>query len=437
MTLTFSADYLQQQLAALGVAPDAPLVVAVSGGADSLSLAHAVANTRRPARLVHVNHQLHPQSAQWAEQVRTQAKSWGLSCRIVSVELLGTENLEARARDSRYRALAAQLNSGETVLTAHHQDDQALTLFLQLLRGAGPAGLAAMPARADFATGEIVRPLLNLPARALRDYAVEQALQPVNDPSNDDRRFDRNFLRLEMVPMLQDRWPAFAKTLTRSASLCAEADSLQGTLARIDGAYDHALNLDPQKFTDVTRARNALRGFLRARDLTLPPRARLNEFVRQALTASTDSAPSLILGDVRLRVYGHYVFVTDNEAPPPNWSARLENGESLTLPGDAGVLTYHGRNAHIRPLRVTLRRGGERFVQPPERRVKSYLQGLGVLPWRRAWVPLVYRESGPTQLVAIGDWWRSPGLEGQLRWQREAVYRLSDVAGAPEFAQPR
>jgi tRNA(Ile)-lysidine synthase len=356
---------------------------------------------------------------------------------------------EAAARTRRYAALRSALADDEWLLLAHHRDDQLETVLLQLLRGAGPAGLAGSPER----TGQALRPLLSLPRAALRECLARRGLGWSEDPSNADPRFDRNYLRHEIVPRLLARWPGATGAVARSARLAAEAQQLlaaqadaQLALAR-DGAGLRATVL---RALGEPARRNLLRRWLQQAGLPLPDERRLRELAGPLLRARADAQPRVCWPGVEVRRQGgrlHAQAVVPVQATadrlaqgapaaasvswpehglPWRWrrQARLElpGGGWLELLPDA-----HGglrRAALPASLRVLPRAGGERLAGAAgSQRVKELLRRQGVPAWRRAQVPLVY---GDNQLLAVGDAWIAAGaapVKGargarlRLRWQ--------------------
>ena len=291
----FGTRWLEGRLGELLPAfPDLALCVAFSGGPDSSALLAALAQLRhrpRALRAVHVDHGLHPDSAVWAARALEIAHSLGVPCAVrrIRIERRRGESPEAAARAARYGELGAALAEGEVLLTAHHEDDQLETVLLQLLRGAGVAGLAAMPEVMRFARGWLVRPLLTRSRAQLLAWVRGSGLECLEDPSNVDERFDRNFLRQRVLPVIAKRWPAAAATVHRSARHAAEAQRLLDELAQADlrtARHGEALAASALRALAIDRRRNALRFWISARGQPVPPAARLNEIAGSLLAAA-------------------------------------------------------------------------------------------------------------------------------------------------------
>ncbi len=404
--------------------------VAYSGGLDSHVLLHSLATQRRlpggaELRAVHVNHGLSGRAADWARHCETQCAALGVPLQSLTVDARAGpgESPEAAARHARYRAIAALMRAEDCLLTAHHQDDQAETLLLQLLRGAGPRGLAAMPVLAPFADGWHARPLLDHRREALLAYAEEQGLQWVDDESNFDTGFDRNFLRHEIFPKLKQRFPAAASTLARSAGLCAEAGELldQRAQADLDGlqSEDGTLSADGLRGLGEVRARNALYHWIRQRGKATPSAAQMARVWQDVLGGSADSQPLVAWGGVTLRRYRDAIFLGEAErrAGPPlaaHWPVEeggyrnlrfaglgvLSLGENVVGTRDGALSLSRGPLAG-HTLEVRFRQGGER-LQPAGRAgrhaLKKLLQEAGVPPWLRDRLPLLFLHG---ELIAV------------------------------------
>jgi tRNA(Ile)-lysidine synthase len=384
------------------------IAVALSGGRDSVVLLDALAAVA-PARghavtAIHVHHGLSAHADQWARACVERCAELRVACDIrrVAVAPQPQASLEALARHARYAALAdaARAADAAVVALAHHRNDQAETLLLQLLRGAGPQGLAAMPAlRRDAAGIAWWRPLLGIPRARIDAYARERRLRWVDDESNADSRHARNAVRRSVMPALVAIAPQADATLARVAAHQAEAARLLDELAEQDGkgACDGATLLRAVLDTLAPhRARNLLRWFLRRHGLPAPSTARLAAMLDQLRGARGDAAIRLAHAGVEIGV--HQGRVALHRAPPTRFDVRWQGEAELALPH--GTVTFgHTEGAGIDLARLPgdvhlrSRAGGERFqvaADRPRRALKSVLRDAGVPPWDRRGLPLVY-----------------------------------------------
>ncbi len=387
--------------------------VAYSGGCDSHVLLQALAGLREqlavPLEAIHINHRLSDQADDWAEHCRRICTALELPLAEVTVHAhprLG-ESPEAAAREARYNAWRELLQAGEGLLLAQHQDDQAETLLLQLLRGSGPKGLAAMPAVTEFAAGWLGRPLLGQSRAALRRYAGEQGLEWIEDPSNFDTDLDRNYLRHELLPILQARWPSASLTLSRAARHQGEASQLLEDLAAQDyapcqGEHADCLRLAPLQALSPARQRNLLRYWLASvRQLPLPDSTHLNRILDEVLYAAPDAQPRVAWTGVEVRRYAGQLYALSTRSAPittgwQHWNPlsqpRLElAGQILQAEPSVGQgLSCRQIEAH--GLQVGFRQGGE-WCRPAGRghrhELKKLLQEWQVPPWQRADIPLI------------------------------------------------
>ncbi|MDJ0711698.1 MAG: tRNA lysidine(34) synthetase TilS [Woeseiaceae bacterium] len=441
--MNFAVGQLREQLAALATqaAPPRRYILAFSGGLDSTVLAHALvhADTGVPIVAIHIDHGLHENSREWGEHCALFADSLGIEyrCRNVTVQLESGKGPEASAREARYTALHAELQHGDWLLSAHHQEDQAETLLLNLVRGSGPAGIAGIGAIRRFGPGWLARPLLDTDRAALEAYAEKNALQWVEDPSNTDRRFDRNFLRHEILPRLKSRWPDIAARLQRSASHAGEAAALLADLADIDlaglGGQPERLSVDGLLGLPRTRQKNLIRHALRLCGLSTPTALQLDRILTEVLPAREDAQPHVSWPGASVRRYRNGLYLLPEilaDAP----EAKTISGDQVVLGAGLGMLRFEpGAGTGIAPtlfergLRLDVRQGGEE-IQPlgqrHTRKLKKLLQEAGVVPWMRDRLPLVYAGE---QLVAVGDLWietdavSKPGVA--IHWtDRPALY---------------
>lgn len=421
-------------------APATSCWVAYSGGVDSHVLLHALARQRAelpwPLGAVHIHHGLQAQADAWSEHCRQVCAALDIPFVLLQGDArpAAGESPEASARDLRYALLRDWLPDDALLLSAHHQDDQAETLLLQLLRGAGPKGLSAMPASAPLGSGALLRPLLNYGRADLLTYAEAEGLKWIEDPSNADTRYDRNFLRHRLLPELKSRWPATAMVLSRSAELCAEAAALEEATAEQDLATAQgsgAGTLSVTALADLTaaRQRNLLRHWLQLRAFSLPSRALLQRILDEVLHCRADAEPRVHWAGAEVRRYRDDLFVMDPLPAQETGVWELVAGGRLSLAGGELALeadTGAGlRLAEHEACTVRFRRGGERIRLPGRTHhhaVKQFLQEQGVPPWERERLPLLYVGDELVALaglcIAAGRT-AGPGERGwRVRWSR-------------------
>jgi tRNA(Ile)-lysidine synthase len=397
--------------------PASGLCVAYSGGLDSTVLLHGLHGlyggaSLPPLRAVHVDHGLHGESQRWARDCERASAALGLACRVLRVDARAPRGAspEAAARTARYAALAGELAADEVLLTAHHADDQLETVLLQLLRGGGLAGVAGMPRLARFAAGWHGRPLLGFTRAALRVWASAEQLDWTEDPSNLDPRFDRNYLRLAVLPAIRDRWPGAAATVGQVAVRAAEAVDLATSIAAADlAAVREGRTLPLARFEQLSepRQRAVLRAWLEECGLPLPSARTLAALRRDLWQAAADRIPCARWQDARVYRYRGRLYA-DRARDPPAAVAQWPIGQGLTLGADGrlelAVSVGRGLSRARLPDRLQLRprEGGETFLpagHTQHRPLRKWLQERGVLPWLRDRVPLVYAGE---ELVAVG-----------------------------------
>lgn len=395
-------------------------VVAFSGGVDSAVLLHVATSLDDGVPLValHVDHGLHPESGLWAEKAANFAAGLGVECRVVNVETVDSgRGLEAAARIARYAAFDEFLSAGDWLLSAHHRDDQAETLLLNLLRGSGALGLAAMPRARVCGHGLLIRPFLDVGRDDIHAYAREHGLDWQDDPSNLDRRFDRNFIRHDVVPILGTRWPGVSKALARSADIAADTQTLLDVLAaddleRIGAATPRRLPLAGLRGLDPRRQANLFRYACRQASLPTPPASRLCEIQQTLLGAASDAQPVVTWAGASVRRYRDSVFLLRDDVVGELPATVLTPDGSVSLGAGLGTLSLQSTSGPgIAPdvaaagLSVASRRGGERLKPTRDgatRRLKSLLQEAAILPWMRDRLPFLEHNG---ELVAVGDLW--------------------------------
>jgi tRNA(Ile)-lysidine synthase len=434
-----SPAWLARRLKALaGPLRGRRLCIAYSGGIDSTALLALAAPLRRShhvsVRALHIHHGLQAEADRWALAAGARCRSLQLplTVRRVAVARTRGDSPEAAARLARYAAFRAELASGELLLLAQHQDDQLETVLLQLLRGAGPAGLAAMSVLAPCGAGELLRPLLGVRRAQLEAVVRKHGWSWSEDPSNRVLHFDRNYLRHQVLPALLERWPAAAATVSRSAALLAEAQ--QGLEQAADGLLAEAIDGEAlsvpilRRFSPEQR-RQVVRRYLRSRQLPLPDQRRLLEITGPVLQARADAHTCLRYGEVEVHRFGSQLLAR-RRLPPLlanviEWDWASEPALQLAGAGELKLVrALHGPlrlGALPEQLSVRFRQGGERLAMPyGHGSLKHLLQERHVPPWLRARVPLIYAGE---RLIAVADLWSEPALKAgggaaaRLAWQ--------------------
>ena len=456
-------------------------MVALSGGIDSVVLLHLLvplsASMGFGLSAVHVDHGISANAGKWSAFCHDLCHGVGIFLETARLKI-GREpgtSLEAAARAGRYRVFATL--QADYVALGQHQDDQAETLLLQLLRGAGVKGLAAMPVVRDLPLDEaprdqlfaaqierelpgavplhdrprMLRPLLHASRSEIENYARENGLRWIVDESNEDVSFDRNFLRHEVFPLLEKRFPAYRTTFSRASRHMAEAAELLNELAEADsaaGLIPGKLHIEDLRKLSLPRARNLLRYTLAQRRAVLPSTVKLDDILRQLLSARCDTNPHVIFGDAEVRCFRGIIHVckagklwnTPGDAVPRVISAAAVawSGESeLSLPHLGGILSFRrensmGNGAGIQlvklseqPVTVRMRRGGERLRPDrnrPRRSLKNLLREASLPPWERDALPLIFSGDHLVCVPGIGidcayqAASREPGLV--VEWRR-------------------
>jgi tRNA(Ile)-lysidine synthase len=410
----------------------AHLTVALSGGVDSVVLLDLLgplsAQMQFSLSAIHVNHGISGNADKWSEFCRDLCRSRSIPLKIARLKISRGPgvSLEALARDERYRVFG-KLKTDYVVL-AQHLDDQAETLLLQLLRGAGVKGLGAMPVVRDLAleikkqaiatwTPEpsrnlprILRPILEVSRREIEDYAREHALQWITDESNDNLSFDRNFLRHEFFPLLETRFPAYRTTFLRTSRHMAEASALLDELAEADAdacLVQGKLHIEDLRKLGFLRAKNLLRYTLAQQGAILPSTTRLEEILRQLLSSRQDAKLSISFGNAEVRCFKGVVHVRHTGAsrtmssPATEWQLAWHGEKQLVIDKLGGTLEFvprKGAGISLQKLSenaVTIRprQGGERLRpdrKRPRRSLKNLLREASLPPWEREMLPLIF-----------------------------------------------
>ncbi|WP_337232091.1 tRNA lysidine(34) synthetase TilS [Citrobacter portucalensis] len=407
-TLTLNTSLLNSQ----------SILVAFSGGLDSTVLLHQLVQWRAQhpevaLRAIHIHHGLSPHADSWVQHCESVCMQWQVPLVVERVHLeddgLG---IEAQARRARYQAFAQTLLPGEVLMTAQHLDDQCETFLLALKRGSGPAGLSAMGENSPFAGTQLIRPLLAQTREALEAWARQHELCWIEDESNQDDTYDRNFLRLRVTPLLQQRWPHFAQAVARSAALCAEQESLLDELLASDlanciTAHGTLLLAPLMMMSDVRRAA-LLRRWLAGLNALMPSRDGLERIWQEVALAREDASPCFRLGEYEVRRYQSQLWwVKSVDGQSETVIPWLEWKTPLALPAGLGSVQLISAGELRMPqadeavsirfkapglLHIVGRNGG--------RKLKKIWQEQGIPPWRRDTTPLLFY--GETLIAAAG-----------------------------------
>jgi tRNA(Ile)-lysidine synthase len=438
--MPFNSDELLKRLRALPRANR--YIVGFSGGADSSALLAALDSCRgdleAKVEAVHFNHGLQPDSRVWDRHCREFCELRGIDLTTRDLDLSGDKaNLESRARTLRYRFLEEFVDEQTLYLTGHNLDDRAETFLLHALRGSGLEGLGSIPVIRPLGRGKVARPLLDFPRNALEDYLKRNEVAWIEDPSNQDISLDRNFIRHEILPLLESRWPAARNTLARAAThLRSAGETLRALVAEHAGLDSYEGTCIPLEAIDRLGPDTAglvLRTWLLAKGVPSPPEARLVELLNQLGASSSESHCAMEWADWSLRKYADELRLERCDACPPCPLTRWNSGPELHLGPESGLLRIEGNGITIPDCWVVgPRRPGQRMrlsSAGPARKLKKLFQELPIPPWQRLSIPVLYWDE---EAIAIGDWLRTHEFRQWLS-QNELEYHWEP--GTPELRE--
>lgn len=418
------------------------IALALSGGLDSRVMLDLLASYRdiHPQHdyvVIHVHHGLSPHADNWLAQCELWSQEAGFRflAQRVTLEYQG-ESLEKVAREARYQAIEAAITAGALLLTAQHADDQSETFLLALKRGSGPAGLAAMPSVRPLGRGELLRPFLQISRNEIEQYALSQGLNWVDDESNLDCRFDRNFIRHTWLPLAQQRWPGITKAINRAASLCAEQEAL---LDELLSPHDKQVRRE-----DGGLSITALKGYSLKMQLALVRRwckynaamtlsqAQLQQVFHCVIDASQDANPKITIKQWQIRRFQDRLYLVADFIDVTDWQGELITDESLELPDKIGLLTLTRQN-DSQGLQLTLPESGQTvrvhfnsqgilahpLGRQGRRKLKKLFHEYGIPSWQRKRTPLIFYGD---KLAAVADLFVCNGFEGnqcQLIWHKK------------------
>jgi tRNA(Ile)-lysidine synthase len=396
--------------------------LAYSGGVDSHVLLHILATSNAAEldglRVVHVDHGLQAKSKEWSQHCELVCTTLKVNFHYLNVNVsdVATLGLEAAARRARYDAIAALVSPADIVLTAQHQHDQAETLLLQLLRGAGPKGLSAMAIESQLNSITLIRPLLAITQADILAYAKEHKLRWIEDPSNVETRWNRNYIRHKLWPLLEQRWPSAAKTLSRSAQHCAEANELMMELGQQDllllQTQKHTLSITALLLLSPARQRNVLRYYIELQQFVLPSTTNLQRIIDEVCLAAMDKIPLVTWLGVEVRRYQDDLYIMSPLALHNPTEVIKCNGLQPVELGNGNSLSWQTVNgqglsskAISCSLKIKFRSGGEQIVlagQQQHKSLKHLFQQWRVPTWQRDRIPLLFCDDKLVAVVGYG-----------------------------------
>ncbi|WP_392566351.1 tRNA lysidine(34) synthetase TilS [Utexia brackfieldae] len=405
------------------------ILVAFSGGIDSTVLLHALVTLRTQyglkLRAIYIHHGLSIHADKWAAHCETVCKQWDVPLHITKVNIQQNGNIEAQARQARYQAIKQALLVNEVVMAAQHQDDQSETFLLALKRGSGPTGLSAMPDISNFATTSLIRPLLTISRSQIEDYANHFGLIWIEDESNQDDRYDRNFLRLQIIPKFKQRWPYFHQMVSRCAAICAEETALIAELLHDEIAncidHHHNLNIAPLLTMSDIKRNAILRAWFKHHHVEMPARQQLNLIWHTVALAKEDANPQFVINDYTIRRYQAQLYLVPQHMQLINETIEWDLATPLLLPDHLGRLTIDKISRGNLRLpnkneKVTVRfqaQGRLNIVgRQGSRPIKKIWQELGIAPWMRQRIPIIYYNE--QIITAVGVFVTQEGQGNQI-----------------------
>ncbi len=411
------------------------VVVGFSGGVDSHVLLHALSTLKKEYCLdimaVHIHHGLLKEADEWSVHCKQVCETLGIPYQVkkVNLKINKGESVEAVARQARYQAFKDLMEDDDVLVVAHHQDDQAETFLMQLLRGAGLKGLSAMPVFSKFGQGYILRPFLLLSRDDILAYAKDHQLKWIEDNSNHDMRFDRNFMRQKIMPLLLVRWPGLGKTISRATQHIAESNDLLQDFAKqviesVRGKSDGTLSIKKLKVLSQAEQKNILRYWFDEKSFLMPNEKHLQHIIQDVIYAKQDSKSCVSWRDAEVRRYQDDIYVMKPiEQFDSKACLKWDYQKPLQLPGELGLLKSElilgrGIDADLltAELEVRFRQGGESCRLPGRQGthlLKKLFQEWQVPYWKRDRIPLLYHQSDLVAVVgfAVCESYQVPGDE--------------------------
>ena len=402
----------------------ARIIIGYSGGVDSHVLLHvcaAMPEFKDKICAVYVHHGLQVEADLWAVHCEKIAAELQVGFKVLRVNASpeSGESPEEAARNARYAALKTLIEENDVLLVAQHREDQLETVLLQLFRGGGLKGLSGMPEAMAFGKGQLLRPFLNVSKRAIDDYALENGLTWITDPSNFSNDYDRNFLRNDVLPLLKDRWPACDKTVSRSAKHCAHAQELLSEQAHeffktVFNIGDNTLLINQLEVLDVSKQALVIREWFEFLGYKMPSEAFVKRLRTEVMMARQDSDPILSGQGYVVRRYRDKLYcledkreegVVETTWKSDEYSVKVSKYKALkVIQAESGIVLEQWQKSIVT---VRARKGGEKLRLPSREghhALKDLFQEAGIPPWERQSIPLVYLND---ELAVVGDLWIS------------------------------
>jgi len=390
-------------------------VVGFSGGVDSTALLHWLSHlsNRLPILALHVNHQLDPDARYWAEAAANFSASLGIDYQVVSVDVASGGSVEAAARAARYAAFEAVLGPGDVLILGHHADDQVETVVMNMLRGSERPGLQGMPSNRIVGQATLVRPLLKVERARLIAYAESHGLEWIEDPSNERVQHDRNFLRQEVLPTLDQRFVGWRRrietALARDESFGQAVDEavsrdlevcLDGPGLRVDRLIRHS----------HARQRMILRRFLGERCPQQPSGRAIDEFLDQLRSSKARGRAELLVGDWTLDSDRGWIFLV-SQKDAPLWLPEQWQGERFRRSGRLLLCQHSVRGGLQKPIsqyRMSAMHLGLKIQRGHHQDVRELLRAAGIPRWLRERLPVVMEGESVVMVPAVLPWLEYP-----------------------------
>ena len=409
--------------------------IALSGGIDSVVLLHALSQLKVKLKLqlsaIHINHDLSSNADDWLIFCHNKCKELGIPIKSEKINIKHdiSMGIEAAARKGRYQALETY-RKGILVL-GHHQNDQAETLLLQLFRGSGLNGLAAMPLYDQERF--IWRPLLKINKEIIEGYAKENSLNFIKDESNDNLQFDRNFLRKKVLPLIKSRYPDIINTISRSSENIAEGLNLHKAIAKEDANIffsknKECLSLTMIKALEKERVVNLIRWWLDVNKKMMPSKKTMSELYKQIKNVKKDALLNIDISEsISIKAYHDELFLVEKGIKIDPYELIWRGEELVELPGNTKLIFKKSLGAGFslskigsKTLTIQNRNGGESFKpknNQPTRTLKYLLQTSNIPPWKRHLMPLIFSENDLVAVPNFGIHYKFQADKDEIGWE--------------------